>query len=79
MIPGTEIGRQSEQLMLRIGELGVEKGAIVEYLLSLKGLLLVKPRMDSSQINTRLDDLGWPGFRLDDQTMELAIACFELK
>lgn len=75
MIQG--MNQNKERLMRRLGGMGVEEGSILEYMLSLKSLLLVKPGMDNHQINSRLNALGWHGFCLDNQTMKLAIACFD--
>ncbi len=75
MIQG--MNQDKEQLMRRLGGMGVEEEAILECMLSLKSLLLEKPGMDNSQINSRLENLGWHGFSLDDQTKELVVACFQ--
>ncbi len=65
-----------DRLMHRLGNTGLEPGAILEFVWVLKSLLIVDPEMDSHQINRQLDELGWSNLQLDDQTIDLAVECF---
>lgn len=69
---------QHKQILInRLEKKGMEKNAILGFILSLKSYLLDNPNMNHLQINKRLQFLGWDEFELDYHTLQLAIACFE--
>ena len=63
--------------MHRLEKKGMEKSIIFGFISSLKSCLLDNPNMNHSQINIRLQFLGWDDFEMDYHTLQLAKACFE--
>jgi hypothetical protein len=56
---------------------GVERDAIPGFLKNLSTFLAADPDMSLSQVNQRLNYLGWLDIQLDYQTLQLAIAFLE--
>jgi len=71
------LGQYKQQLIHRLQNMGMDKSAVLGFIWSLKSLFLINPEINNLQINGKLESLGWHGFNLDDQTLKMAIACFE--
>jgi len=65
------------QLMDRLEMLGITRSLIPGFVRILASSLFIDPEMGLSEVNKRLQYLGWDDFELDDHTLQLAIACFE--
>ena len=66
-----------ELLMQRLEQLGVETHLIPGFLRLLANSLFVHSETNRFLVNQHLHYLGWDDFELDEQTYQLAIACFE--
>lgn len=64
-------------LIDRLEEKGIDCDNIPGFIRVLANCFLVDPDMDLGRIKNRLNYLGWEGFDLDYQTLQLAIACLE--
>jgi hypothetical protein len=62
----------------RLEKKGVERCIIPGFVRNLANAIFLRPHMSLSQVNNRLQFLGW-GVELDYHTLELARACFEAK
>jgi hypothetical protein len=58
---------------------GVEQSAIPGFIRNLANIILVAPHMNLWEVNKRLHSLGWTDFELDDHTLQLTIASFEVE
>lgn len=66
-------------LLQRLKSKGLFKSTIPGYIMSLKNCIRANPDWDHMKINRQLQLLGWDDFELDYHTMQLAVACFEVK
>jgi len=66
-----------ELLIQRLERLGVEVHLIPGFLRLLANSLFVYSETNRFLVNQHLHYLGWDDFELDEQTYQLAIACFE--
>lgn len=64
-------------LFKRLVRLGLEITMIPGFVRMLANTLLVCPGMNRMQVNKRMQYLGWSGPDVDEQTLQLAITCFE--
>ncbi|MEE4262134.1 MAG: hypothetical protein V2I56_05550 [Desulfobacteraceae bacterium] len=64
-------------LFQRLEKNGVDFNFIPGFIRSLVNSCRNDPEMNLSQINRRLNYLGWHGIELDYHTLQLAIACLE--
>lgn len=71
------IGKDKEELLRKMENMGIAEGAILEFLFSLKCLLMGDPGINSMQVNSRMTDLGWQDVRLDDKILKWAMTCFK--
>ncbi len=69
--------QHQEILMHRLEKKGIARKLIPGFLKILTSSLLPDPQMGLSQVNKRLQYLGWDDFELDYHTLQLAKACFE--
>ena len=64
-------------LIQRLEKKGVESDLIPSFIRSLANSYVVNPQMNFSQVNQKLQYLGWAGVEVDYHTFQLALACFE--
>jgi len=64
-------------LIQRLEKKGLESDLIPSFIRSLANSYVVNPQMDFSQVNQKLQSLGWAGVEVDYHTFQLALACFE--
>jgi len=74
-----ELNELLRTFLERLEKKGVERCIIPGFVRNLANAVFLSPHMSLSQVNTRLQFLGWDGFELDYHTLELARACFEAK
>ena len=56
---------------------GLDPSLIPAFLKVLMSLISSEPRLEPSQINHRLQSLGWDEAAIDYHSLQIAIACFE--
>ena len=66
-----------EILLNRLEEKGLDPNYIPGFIRSLANSICRDPDMSLTQINQRLQYLGWSGIDLDYHTLQLMIACLE--
>ena len=66
-----------EILLNRLEEKGLDPNYIPGFIRSLATSICRDPDMSLTQINQRLQYLGWSGIDLDYHTLQMAIKCFE--
>ena len=66
-----------ELLIQRLEQLGVEAHLVPGFLRLLANSVFVHSETNRFLVNQHLHYLGWEDFELDEQTYQLAIACFE--
>ena len=64
-------------LIQRLEKKGLESDLIPSFIRSLANSYVVNPQMNVSQVNQKLQYLGWAGVEVDYHTFQLALACFE--
>lgn len=64
-------------LIQRLEKKGLESDLIPSFIRSLANSYVVNPQMNISQVNQKLQYLGWAGVEVDYHTFQLALACFE--
>jgi hypothetical protein len=64
-------------LIHRLAQMGMDSSSIPGLVWSLKSCFQDNPELTQSEINRRLESLGWYGFKLDDFTLKLAYECFK--
>jgi len=64
-------------LIQRLEKKGLESDLIPSFIRSLANSYMVNPQMSVSQVNQKLQYLGWAGVEVDYHTFQLALACFE--
>lgn len=64
-------------LIQRLEKKGLEADLIPSFIRSLANSYVVNPQMNVSQVNQKLQSLGWAGVEVDYHTFQLALACFE--
>ena len=64
-------------LIQRLEKKGLESDLIPSFIRSLANSYVVNPQMNFSQVNQKLQSLGWAGVEVDYHTFQLALACFE--
>jgi len=65
-------------LTQRLKEKGVDSNKIDGFIRNLANLYFANPDMSLSQINKKMQHLGWDDLELDYHTLQLVLACFEL-
>jgi len=65
-------------LIQRMARKGMEITAIPAYIRDLANTLAVNGYLSLQELNGRLQSLGWDDFELDDYTLQLITATFEL-
>ncbi len=69
---------QHKILFLRkLKDRGMEPYAFPGLYWSIKSCLHSHPQISDTEINLRLERLGWKGLKLDSDTLDLAKACFD--
>ena len=63
--------------MLPLPKKGVEITAIPTFLRNLSYAISLEPSMDLSELNSRMDHLGWHGIDLDYNTVRLVVENIE--
>jgi hypothetical protein len=71
------ISKDNQELLRQVESMGIAKGAVLEYLFSLKCLCMTDPGLNNMQVNSRMSTLGWQDIRLDDEILKLATTCFK--
>ena len=66
-----------EILAFRLGQKGIDQHLIPGFIRILGSSLLPDPNMNISEVNQRLQYLGWDSCELDYHTLQLAIVCLE--
>jgi hypothetical protein len=66
-----------EILLERLQKKGLDPNYIPGFIRSLANSICRDPDMSLTQLNQRLDYLGWNGIDLDYHTLQLTIACIE--
>ena len=66
-----------KNLIERLIEKGVEITAIPTFLRNLAYTMSSEPSMDLSELNRRMDHLGWAGIDLDYKTVQLVVKNIE--
>jgi len=66
-----------EILLERLENKGLDPNYIPGFIRSLANSIWRDPDMSLTQLNQRLDYLGWDGIELDYHTLQLTIACIE--
>ena len=66
-----------QTLIQRLEKKGLESDLIPSFIRSLANSYVVNPQMNVSQVNQKLQYLGWAGVEVDYHTFQLALACFE--
>ena len=64
-------------LIQRLEKKGLESDLIPSFIRSLANSYVVNPQMNFSQVNQKLQSLGWAGVEVDYHTFQLVLACFE--
>ena len=64
-------------LIRRLEKKGLESDLIPSFIRSLANSYVVNPQMNVTQVNQKLQYLGWAGVDVDYHTFQLALACFE--
>ncbi|MBT4364838.1 MAG: hypothetical protein HN737_09840 [Desulfobacterales bacterium] len=64
-------------LINRLENKGVELSLIPGFIRSLANSFMFNPQMNLSQVNKRLNYMGWENFEIDYHTLQLAISFFE--
>jgi hypothetical protein len=64
-------------LIRRLENKGLESDLIPSFIRSLANSYVVNPQMSATQVNQKLQYLGWAGVDVDYHTFQLALACFE--
>jgi len=67
-----KISTGTQKLVACLEKSGMEKNLIPGFVWSLKSCLLTNANLSSEEINKRLENLGWYGIKLDDDTLGLA-------
>ena len=73
------VNRLTEILIQRLEKKGVEQTAIPGFMRNLANIISVTPHMNLREVNRKLHLLGWTHFELDDHTLQLTIASFEVE
>lgn len=76
---GHKLNQLTEILIQRLEKKGVEQTAIPGFIRNLANIISVTPHMNLREVNRRLHLLGWTDFELDDHTLQLTIASFEVE
>ena len=66
-----------EILTFRLGLMGIDQHLIPGFIRILASSLLPDPNMNVSEVNQRMQYLGWDSCELDYHTLQLAIVCLE--
>jgi hypothetical protein len=66
-----------QTLILRLVKKGLETDLIPNFIRSLANFYIVNPQMSISQVNQKMQYVGWAGVEMDYHTFQLALACFE--
>jgi len=72
-----DINQVKKILINRLENKGVELSLIPGFIRSLANSFMFNPQMNLSQINKRLNYMGWENFEIDYHTLQLAISFFE--
>ena len=64
-------------LIEKLEERGIERDVIPSFVKDVSTIILSNPNTSLTQINERLQFLGWDNMALDYRTMELFMTCFE--
>ena len=64
-------------LIQRLEKKGLESDLIPSFIRSLANTYVVNPQMNVSQVNQKLQYLGWAGVEVDYHTFQLALACLD--
>lgn len=67
----------TEILIRRLEKKGIPPDIIPGFFRDLVNTISTNPHGTLEDLNRRLQLLGWDGFELDDQTLQLVIASFE--
>jgi hypothetical protein len=71
------IGKDKEQVLRQVEDMGISKGAVLEFLFSLKCMFMTEPALDSIQVNSRMIALGWQDVGLDDKVLKSVTTYFK--
>jgi len=76
---GYKLSQLTEILAQRLQKKGIEQIVIPGFMRDLANIISVTPHMNLTEVNRKLHSLGWKDVDLDDHTLQLAIARFELE
>ena len=75
----TNFEHLNQVLIQRLKDKGVGSNKIDGFIRNLANLYFANPDMSLSQINKKMQYLGWDDLELDYHTLQLLLACFDLK
>ena len=64
-------------LIQRLEKKGLDSNLIPSFIRSLANCYVVNPHLSLSQVNRKLQYLGWEGVEMDYHTLQLVLSCFE--
>jgi hypothetical protein len=64
-------------LIDRLKSKGMDLSLIPAFLKALKSIIASEPGIETTQINRKLQSLGWNEDAMDYHSLQIAIACFE--